>query len=159
MEFRQRKAVDKDAKTLSTLVLSTAPEAYSYMFLSSEKALYCIEACVKSPNNPFSKEFVRVLVDENDNILSFVATYPTKNEKKLWDNTEKPVKETLGLSGLLTYAKRGKELESIAARFSGDSLYILHLATIPAARKHGLGTYLLDYEIECAKKMAMVKCT
>ena len=149
-----RQAETKDIADITKLHYMAGRKMFQYYLASDEATSSALlRLLVSKPDTPFSRDFFWIY-EEEETAKGVISLYPGGNMKSLERNIGRYGKEMMQIAGLWATIKmsaRGS-LNRYMPGINDNELYIQALAVYPDFRGQGIGSSLLGFASDNAKK-------
>ncbi|MGE5586754.1 MAG: GNAT family N-acetyltransferase [Clostridia bacterium] len=123
-----------------------------------DRACRALRAFFMRDANRFSYEFA-VMAEEGDRVVGMLLGYESRRIRRLNLNMAFQAPFVYGLRGALRVAMCSGSLLFTIPRPGPGEFYIEHVAVLPAWRRRGIGTKLLNAAEERAKAAGLARCS
>jgi len=154
MKITFRKATPKDVEAAVPLIYSSGPVSFEYAFqVAKDKAAqdFLKYAFVRS-GSEFSYTNHTCMIDEAQEVVGIGAAFSEEDVNGFTFSAVKYIFAHYGFFKGLKVVHQGLQVEKVIPPPKGNTEVLAHLGIRPDKRGLGLGTQLIDYFIDAARK-------
>ncbi|MBI4852740.1 MAG: GNAT family N-acetyltransferase [Acidobacteria bacterium] len=152
MDLSFRKATAKDTSACIDLVYSSGPELLEYMFSTQAKTAKDYIAYEFEQGGGFIGHQIHTVVEHKSTIVGVGAFYDRKQLVKLYLETLKNIIRFYGLFKSFNVLRNALDSASVIEKPRPNGMYICNLGVSAQSRGLGIGSALINYETEKARK-------
>jgi ribosomal protein S18 acetylase RimI-like enzyme len=152
MDLSFRKATAKDVSACVDLVYSSGPELIEYMFATNTKQAKDFISYEFQKGSGFLGHNIHTVVEHKSNIVGVGAFYDKSQLLKLYIESLSNIIGFYGLSSSFGVINKALHSGSVIEKPPKNAVYICNLGVSAESRGLGVGSALINYETEKARK-------
>lgn len=159
MDIKIRTAHPDDVHSVIPMIYSSGPHEFDYIFNVGNKTTQEYLHFAFPNKSGTQSHSVYIVATVNDQPAGIGAFYSGRDNARLGLGNILTVLRFYGLKNMMQVAQRAARIETIIPPADADAGFISQLGVKEEFRSYGIGTALIQHQVELARNLGLRKCT